>query len=82
MVLKTSEKTPLSALHFAKLVVEAGFPEGTRKSGYRLRASYKQRRVGVVSLIPFAHLHLHLHLPKVLRARIVRADTRAKPKRS
>jgi len=29
MVLKSSEKTPLSALHFAKLVIEAGFPEGT-----------------------------------------------------
>lgn len=28
MVLKTSEKTPLSALHMAKLVKEAGFPPG------------------------------------------------------
>jgi len=28
VVLKTSEKTPLSALHFAKLVKEAGFPPG------------------------------------------------------
>lgn len=28
IVVKTSEKTPLSALHVAKLVVEAGFPKG------------------------------------------------------
>ena len=28
IVMKTSEKTPLSALHIAKLVVEAGFPKG------------------------------------------------------
>jgi aldehyde dehydrogenase (NAD+) len=36
MVLKTSEKTPLSALHIAKLVQEAGFPPGVVNilSGY------------------------------------------------
>jgi acyl-CoA reductase-like NAD-dependent aldehyde dehydrogenase len=36
MVLKTSEKTPLSALHVAKLVQEAGFPPGVVNiiSGY------------------------------------------------
>lgn len=28
IVLKTSEKTPLSALHVAKLTIEAGFPKG------------------------------------------------------
>ncbi len=28
IVVKTSEKTPLSALHFARLVAEAGFPKG------------------------------------------------------
>ncbi|KAL3928695.1 MAG: hypothetical protein SGARI_004960, partial [Bacillariaceae sp.] len=28
VVLKTSEKTPLSALHVAKLIKEAGFPTG------------------------------------------------------
>ena len=36
VVMKTSEKTPLSALHVAKLIKEAGFPPGVVNilSGY------------------------------------------------
>jgi len=53
IVLKTSEKTPLSALHMAKLIKEAGFPAGVVNilSGYGPTAG--------------AHLAMHMDVNKI-----------------
>lgn len=60
IVMKTSEKTPLSALKVAQLVVEAGFPPGVVNilSGFGPTAGNALAHHMDVKVFPFFILHL------------------------